>query len=144
MAFASSPRMFLVDTNVVSEFRKGIKANPGIRRFREAVEDTDVHLCVQTIGEIRSGIESVKRRGNTTHSEKLEVWLDKIIEEYGGRILSFDAECAQVWGKLMSADGQNPVDKQIASIGLIYGLTVVTRDVGHFAGTGVSLNNPFL
>jgi predicted nucleic acid-binding protein len=59
------------------------------------------------------------------------------------RILNFDLACAALWGRLMGPSDQNPIDKQIAAIALHYDLTVVTRNVTHFAGTGVRLLNPF-
>ena len=39
----------------------------------------------------------------------------------------------------MSPQNQHPIDKQIAAIALIYGLTVVTRNVDDFRETGVEL-----
>jgi predicted nucleic acid-binding protein len=37
----------------------------------------------------------------------------------------------------------NPLDKQIAATALMHGLTVVTRNVPHYAPTGVAVLNPF-
>jgi predicted nucleic acid-binding protein len=48
-----------------------------------------------------------------------------------------------VWGKLRVPHAENPLDKQIAATALMYGLTVVTRNVSHFAPTGVAVLNPF-
>jgi predicted nucleic acid-binding protein len=64
--------------------------------------------------------------------------------DYSDRILSFDEECAQVWGRLMSPHHEHPVDKQIAAIALIYDLTVVTRNLADFQSTGVNTLNPFV
>jgi predicted nucleic acid-binding protein len=58
--------------------------------------------------------------------------------------LSFDEECAQVWGRLMSPHHEHPIDKQIAAIALIHDLTVVTRNVDDFRGTGTRTKNPFV
>ena len=96
-----------------------------------------------SISEIRRGIENIKLRGDLPQAGKLEKWLDLIVDEYGDRILNFDGECAQVLGRLMSPHIQHPIDKQIAAISLIHGLTVVTRNVDDFRGTGVELQNPF-
>jgi hypothetical protein len=135
--------MFLVDTNVVSERRKGPKADPGVVDFIGRTEH-ELFLPVQVIGELRSGIESVKLRGDQTQALRLEEWFHGIVEEYSLRILDFDLQCAKTWGTLMGVNGQHIVDRQIAAIALVYDLTVVTRNTGHFAGTGVRLLNPFL
>lgn len=135
--------MYLVDTNVISEARKGRKANPGVQQFFQKIDATDLYLPVQTIGEIRRGLENIRQRGDLPQAKQLEQWLDQIMADYADRILSFDAECAQVWGFLMSPHHEHPVDKQIAAIALIHGLTVVTRNVADFHETGVALKNPF-
>ncbi len=143
LARKAGDSVFLVDTNVLSEARKGKKADLGVQNFWQTVDDSELYLSVQTIGEIRRGIENIKRRGDASQAGKLEAWLDLIVEEYSDRILSFDGECAQVWGRLMSPHNQHPIDKQIAAIALIHSLTVVTRNVEDFRGTGVELQNPF-
>lgn len=135
--------MYLVDTNVISEARKGKKANPGVQEFWQTVDEADIYLSVQSIGEIRRGLENIRYRGDLPQAKKLEKWLDLIVTAYADRILNFDEDCAQVWGKLMSPYHQHPIDKQIAAIALIHGLTVVTRNIDDFRGTGVALRNPF-
>ena len=135
--------MYLIDTNVISEARKGKKANLGVRKFFQMIEAEELYLSVQTIGEIRRGLENIRHRGDLPQAKKLEKWLDLVVTNYDDRILSFDEECAQVWGRLMSPHHEHPIDKQIAAIALIHDLTVVTRNVNDFRGTGVSLNNPF-
>ncbi|AMP05637.1 type II toxin-antitoxin system VapC family toxin [Collimonas pratensis] len=135
--------MYLLDTNVISESRKGAKANRGTQEFWRSVDLDAIYLPVQSIGEIRRGVEIVKRRGDSAQAKMLETWLQTLTTEYADRILSFDDDCAQVWGCLMSADNQHPIDKQIAAIALIHSMTVVTRNTGDFIGTGVDLINPF-
>jgi len=136
--------MYLVDTNVVSDARKGEKANPGVQQFFQTIDAADLYLSVQTIGEIRRGLENIRHRGDKLQTKKLEKWLDLVATSYADRILGFDEECAQVWGRLMSPHHQHPIDKQIAAIALIHDLTVVTRNVSDFRGTGVRLKNPFV
>ena len=135
--------MYLVDTNIISEARKGMKANPGVRRFFKEADAADIYLSAQTIGEIRRGLENIRHRGDVPQTRKLEKWLDVIVGDYADKILSFDKECAQVWGRLMSPHPQHPIDKQIAAIALIHDLIVVTRNVNDFRGIGVELKNPF-
>lgn len=136
--------MYLVDTNVISEARKGKKANPGVQRFFQAIEAEDLYLSVQTIGEIRRGLENIRHRGDLPQAKKLEAWLDLVVTNYADRILSFDEECAQVWGRLMSPRHEHPIDKQIAAIALIHDLIVVTRNLDDFHGTGTKTSNPFV
>jgi predicted nucleic acid-binding protein len=135
--------LYLIDTNVISESRKGKKANGGIQDFWKSVDPESIYLPAQTIGELRRGIEMIHSRGDLQQAKVLEQWLNLVVTEYGDRILPFDEDCAQVWGKLMSPHNQNPIDKQIAAIGLIHGLTVVTRNTNDFVSTGVALINPF-
>ena len=136
--------MYLIDTNIVSEIRKGRKANQGVQAFWQAADTDSLYLPVQVIGEIRFGVESVKGKGDTKQAMILERWLDLVTVEFAERILAFDEDCAQVWGRLMSPGKQHPIDKQIASIALINRLTVVTRNTNDFQGTGVKILNPFL
>ena len=135
---------YLVDTNVISEARKGKNTNPGVRNFWQTVDDMDIFIPVQTVGEIRCGVENIRHRGDLTQAAQLEAWLDLVVTQYADRILAFDTDCAQVWGKLMSPHSQHPVDKQIASIALIHDMTIVTRNVDDFQGTGARLRNPFV
>ena len=74
---------------------------------------------------------------------RVEAWLERVVSDYSDRILSFDLDCAQVWGKLMSPNPQHAIDKQIAAIALIYDLTVVTRNIDDFESSGVRSINPF-
>jgi predicted nucleic acid-binding protein len=135
--------MFLVDTNVLSEKRKGSKADPGVAAFIESREH-ELFLPVQVVGELRSGIEGLRRRGDLPQALRLEKWFELILKEYALRVLAFDVECAEIWGTLMGVNDQHTVDRQIAAIALVYDLTVVTRNISHFEGTGVRLLNPFL
>lgn len=135
--------MFLVDTNVISEARKGGKADLGVQAFLQATGEEDIYLAVQTLGELRQGVERVRARGDLPQASILENWLDSILNKYADRILDFDRECAEVWGKLMSPHPQNPIDKQIAAIALIHDLTIVTRNTDDFEDSGAALMNPF-
>ena len=114
------------------------------RNFFKAIDAAALHLAAQTIGEIRRGLENIRHRGDLPQAKRLEKWLDLVADDYADRVSSFDEECAQVWGRLMSSNHQHPIDKQIAAIALIYDLKVVTRNLENFQGTGVELINPFI
>ena len=137
--------MYLIDTNVVSEARKKDKANMGVIGFFKelAASSEPAYLSAISLGEFRRGIELIRRRGNADQTKLLEAWLTTVLEEFGESILPFDADAAQVWGRLRVPDAAHELDKQIAAIVLVNDLTVVTRNTADFAGTGVRLKNPF-
>ena len=137
--------MYLVDTNIISEARKGKKANQGVRSFfkRMLKEDIPVYVSVVTVGELRRGIELIRYRGDTRQANRLERWLSIVLEEYEDNILDFDRETAQMWGRLRVPYHENALDKQIAATAFIHGLKVVTRNDKDFIRTGVNVLNPF-
>lgn len=149
ISFASSAivgtDMYLVDTDIISEARKGEKADPGVREFfvTASRDGIPLYLSVVTIGELRQGVERIRHRGDTAQAKRLEGWLRQITTTYAESILPIDEEIAHVWGRLRVPNPENPLDKQIAATALIHDLTVVTRNTLHFAPTGVRLHNPF-
>jgi predicted nucleic acid-binding protein len=138
--------VYLVDTDVISEMRKGEKANSGVLAFFAGAsrEATNLYLSVVTIGELRQGVERIRHRGDTAQAKRLERWLRQVTTTYSNTILPIDEEIAQVWGRLRVPNPENPLDKQIAATALIHDLIVVTRNTDHYAPTGVRLRNPFV
>jgi predicted nucleic acid-binding protein len=137
--------MYLIDTNVVSEARKRSRANAGVTEFfaDAAAQAVPLYVSVITIGELRRGVELIRFRGDLVQAGILESWLAGMLTAFQGRILSFEDDAAQLWGRLRVPRPEHEIDKQIAATALIYNLTVVTRNVADFAGTGVRLKNPF-
>ena len=137
--------VYLVDTDVISEARKGDKGNAGVRAFfaRAARESTELYVSVITIGELRQGVERIRHRGDKPQALRLERWLAQITTAYADRILPLDEETAHVWGRLRVPNPENPLDKQIAATALIHDLVVVSRNTVHYEPTGVRVNNPF-
>ena len=137
--------MYLIDTNVIGEARKQEKAHPGVTAFF-AEADADgaaLYLSVVTLGELRRGVELIRHRGDRSQAQRLELWLQEVLTNYRDNILAFDADAAQVWGRLRVPHPEHELDKQIAAIALVNDLTVVTRNTADFAATGVRCRNPF-
>jgi predicted nucleic acid-binding protein len=137
--------VYLLDTNIISETRKGARANRGVQRFSKELFASGVRAFISapTFGEIRYGVERLRYRGDLEQAEVIERWLTIVLREYAGRILPFDEVCAQLWGRMMVPDRGSIVDKQIAAVAQAHQLTLVTRNVRHFAQIGVPLLNPF-
>ncbi len=138
--------MYLVDTNVISEIRKQARANKGVLTFfKQAAHDDDIdlYMSVVTVGELRRGVELIRHRGDEPQATRLEAWLNSALQEFGQNILPVDEETAQVWGRLRVPHPEHALDKLIAATALIHDLTVVTRNVDDFAGTGARVLNPF-
>lgn len=137
--------MYLVDTNVISEARKGLRADAGVREFFKGVarRGLPLFLSVVTVGELRRGVELIRRRGDHEQAGTLESWLEGVLAEYGNAIVDGDADVAQVWGRLRVPHPEHALDKLIAATALIHDLTVVTRNERDFQGAGVPVLNPF-
>ena len=137
--------MYLVDTDVISEARKGNRGNAGVRAFlsRASQEGAELYLSAVTIGELRQGVARIRHRGDKAQAQRLEQWLLRVTFAYADRILPLDEETAHIWGRLRVPNPENPLDKQIAATALIHDLEVISRNVAHYAATGVRVKNPF-
>ncbi|MGG1948543.1 type II toxin-antitoxin system VapC family toxin [Trinickia sp. NRRL B-1857] len=137
--------MYLVDTNVVNEVRKRDRADKGVMAFfrQAAQKDADLYLSVVTVGELRRGVEIIRHRGDEHQATRLEKWLEGVLGEFASNILAVDEEIGQLWGRLRVPHPEHSLDKLIAATALIHDLTVVTRNVDDFAGTGARVLNPF-
>jgi predicted nucleic acid-binding protein len=137
--------MYLVDTDVISEARRGAQGNAGVRAFfsRASEEGTELYLSAVTIGELRQGVERIRYRGDRSQALRLEEWLLRVTSAYADRILALDEETAHIWGRLRVPNPENPIDKLIAATALIHDLEVISRNVAHYAPTGVRVRNPF-
>lgn len=133
---------YLLDTNVISELRKGERADPGVAAWFADLDEEEIFLSVLTIGEIRRGIESIRRR-DTDSAAALDSWLARLIDAHGKRFLSVDRAIAEEWGRMNVPDPLPVVDSLLAATAKVLGLTLVTRDVGDVSGADVEVFDPF-
>jgi toxin FitB len=133
---------FLVDTNVLSELRKGRRANRGVREWFAGVDDGDLFTSVLVVGELRRGIASIRRRDGVA-AAALDQWLSRLTERFSDRVLPVDVAVAERWGGLNVPDPLPTVDGLLAATALVHGLTLVTRNTRDMRRTGVALVDPF-
>jgi predicted nucleic acid-binding protein len=133
---------YLLDTNVISELRKGERADENVRAWFGALADEEIYLSVLTIGEIRRGVENVRRRDPDSASA-LDSWLARLGEAYRDRILPIDRAIAEEWGRMNVPDPLPVVDGLLAATAKMAGLTFATRNVADVEGAGVELVDPF-
>lgn len=133
---------YLLDTNVVSETRKGRRINDNVVAWLESVDDDDLFLSVLVIGEIRKGVEQARSK-DAVKARALEAWLTGLEHRYGDRVLPITPLVADQWGRLGAIRPLSTVDGLLAATAIVYDLTLVTRNVTDVAHTGVNLLNPF-
>jgi len=132
----------LLDTNVLSELRKDTRANAHLRAWFERVAVDEIYLSVLVIGELRRGVELVRRR-DTKQAAALERWLTRVTTDHAERILPVDGPVADQWGRLRAKQPDSVIDTLMAATALVHGLVLVTRNVKDVAWTGASCLNPF-
>ena len=80
---------------------------------------------------------------------QLEQWFELyLLPLFGDRILPVTQNIGNQWGVIggecqLRGTPLNTADGMIAATALEHGLTVVTRNVKHFAGLGVTVFNPW-
>jgi hypothetical protein len=133
---------YLLDTNVLSELRKGPRCHPRVASWFADLQDEDIGTSVLVIGEIRRGIESLRRR-DPRGAGALERWLARLLRDHPERVLGVDVRVAEEWGRLSANRLGSVIDVLLAATARVHGLTLVTRNVRDVEWTGVAWLNPF-
>lgn len=131
--------MYLVDTNIVSEARRG--GREAVAWLRSVRPDA-VYLSALTLGEIMRGI-ALKRKSDPRTAARLAEWLERLRQDHRNRILPVTDRIALEWGSIAAARPRGDIDGLIAATAIVHDLTLVTRNVGDFADTSVALINPW-
>jgi predicted nucleic acid-binding protein len=131
--------MYLVDTNVLSEARRGREE---ARAWLRSVDPGSVFLSVVTLGEIMKGI-ALKSRSDPTMAAGLAAWLDTLRRDFADRILPITDGVALEWGRLAAERPRPMADGLIAATARVHRMIVVTRNVADFADAGVQVIDPW-
>ena len=133
---------YLLDTNVLSELRKGGRCDAGVQQWFNQVSAEELFISVLVLGEIRQGIQRIRQRD---HSQALvlERWLHSVSNDFADRVLPVDEEVADQWGRLGIRQPLPVLDALLAATAIAHDLTLVSRDEDGFNNTGVNVINPF-
>jgi toxin FitB len=132
----------LVDTNVISELRKGRRADASVRAWFANVPDEEIFLSVLTIGEIRQGVERIRRR-DPDAGARLDGWLDRVVDSHRDRLVPVDRLIAEEWGRMNVPDPLPVIDGLLAATAKVTGMTLATRNVADIERTEVAFVDPF-
>jgi hypothetical protein len=133
---------YLLDTNVVAELRRRTP-DPGVLAWLDGVADDDLHVSVLVLGEIRRGVEMLRRR-DAARADAIAAWLTTMEDRFADRVVPVSAAVADRWGCIDAPDPLPVVDGLMAATALVHGWTFVTRNGRDVARTGVATLDPFL
>jgi len=135
--------MFLLDTNVISELRRPERAAANVVAWADGIPAAQFFLSAISLLEIERGVLQIERR-DAQQGQVLRCWVDEqLLVRFDARILPVDVVVATRCARLHIPDPRSERDALIAATALVHGMTVVTRNVGDFAATGVALLNPW-
>lgn len=136
---------WLLDTNVISELRRP-KPEAKVVEFVAAQPLEIIFVSEVTFAEIRFGIELI---ADAARRAELNDWLNqKVRPMFEGRTLPISEDVMLKWRLLVERGRKNnhtfsQPDLIIAATALHHGLSLVSRDSGDYAKTGVPLLNPW-
>ena len=133
---------YLIDTNVISEIRKGERCDRNVAKWYRAIGNRDIYLSVLVVGEIRRSVERIGSR-DAAQARALERWLALVQTSFAGRILPIDQAVADAWGRMCAIRPLPVIDGLLAATAKVHRMTLVTRNYADVADLGADVLNPF-
>ncbi len=133
---------YLLDTNIISEIRKGPRCHPNVAAWYSNLEEESLYLSILVLGEIQKGIEGLRGR-DAGKANVLDLWLEQLQISFQSQILPVDIAISQEWGRLSSLHTVPVIDGLLAATATAHRLVLVTRNTQDFADLGIQLINPF-
>lgn len=133
---------YLLDTNILSELRKGRRCDSHVQEWAQATAKVRHYISVLSLGEIRKGIEILRRRA-PKQCPAYEKWLLSLETEYEADILPITDSISDQWGRLMAKQTLPVIDGLLAATALTHELTVATRNTSDFKNSEVKVVNPY-
>ena len=132
----------LVDTNVVSELKRGRNAAPAVTAWFATMPAEQIFTSVVVLGEVRRGIELIARC-DKAQAEMLERWYASMRQQLGTRVLPVDEPVMMMWSRISVPDPLPAYDGLIAATALVNNMTVATRNTADFRRVGVTVVDPW-
>jgi toxin FitB len=136
---------YFLDTCLISEL-VAKQPNSKVVDWLDAQAPETLYISVITIGEIAKGISKL---ATSQRKDALVTWLNQtLLARFSNRILGIEATTMLLWGELvgqLERQGRSlpVIDSLIAAIALQHSLSLVTCNEGDFAGTGLTIVNPW-
>jgi predicted nucleic acid-binding protein len=132
---------YILDTNVVSEMTKRNRSEH-LQAWLDTIPGPSLHLSVLVFGEIRKGVELLRRR-DPVQAGVYEVWLERLQDAFRTRVVPVTVEVAEEWGRMNGIRPVAAIDGLIAATARTHGWVLATRNEKDFAGLDVKMINPF-
>ena len=133
---------WLIDTNILSELRKGRRADARVLAWADSVRFEPQFISVLSLGEIRKGIEMVRSK-DAKQALALEAWMENLKSGYAEAVLPVCSRVADVWGHLQAERTLPVIDGLLAATARVHYLKIATRNTEDFQELGIDVVNPF-
>src|SRR4051794_35100894 len=106
---------FLLDTVVISELRKGLRADPSVIEWQAKATGRPCYLSVITLLEIRLGLRRVQSR-DAAFAARLQAWYDgHLLPRFRETLLAVTQAVAESAAELSAVRNLTPYDALIAA-----------------------------